>query len=297
MVGKRHHIVPHFHLSRFGNNRDQLLVRDRITGRSSVRSAGDMAVRDFNTYIDLAGDRNSSFETIFGEIESATAEVLRQHIDVAAFTHPRAFTEHERRRIDTYVSTQHSRGMRSRRMTELLADFSTKLLNQGRLSPDEMEQTEFVPHQNDHLRTSAALSERVFEHLGSRPLQLVFLDRPLLLIGDEPVLVFGPGLAGATEIILPVSPSVLLVYGSAGSALGLKPLRVSGRNATDVGREVNEMTVRSAITWVAASPKHATLRTMTWPKPEPILRVSDGGSPLGEQLNSAPHRPPRRLKL
>jgi hypothetical protein len=295
MVGKRHHNVPHFHLSRFANTTDQLLVRDRVTGKASIRSAGDMAVKDFNTFINTAGEKDSSFETLYGEIESAAADVLRRHLDIASFVRPRPFSFDERIRLDTYISTQHTRGMRTRRIQELLADYTTKLLNQVRLSPEQIEGYEFAPHQNDHLRAAAMMSERVHAHLSQRSLRIVHLDTPMLLIGDEPVLVFGKGLVDAEFILVPVSPTARLAYGPVDDRTNPTSVRLRGVDAVDLTKEANDMTIRVAVGWVAAHPEHPTLRGLHWPVPEPMVRVEDGGSPMGTQLNAANHRPPRRL--
>lgn len=307
MVGKRHHIVPHFHLSRFANSVDQLAVRNRLDGRLSIRSASDMAVTDFYTFVNHAGQPDSSVETLYGVIEGATASVLRRHIDAIAFARPRAFTSEERRPLDAYVAAQLTRGMRPRRVVELLADYQTRLSTGSQLSPEDIDGLEFVPHQNEHIQISSAIVDKVAADLGQRPVRLLFFDRPLLFIGDEPVVQLFPenpsntdapsgGLANANGLALPISPAALLLYGERGDQSSAKPRNMSGGDAELMAQAINQMQVAAAMDWVAASPSMASsFQRMDWPPPTSILRVSDGGSAAGNHLNNAPHRRPHRF--
>lgn len=244
-VGTRHHIVPRFLLARFANAQGQLRVRDRTTGVTTLRGIGDIAVRDFYTAVTDARALDASLETLFSEIEGAAAEVLHTHLDATAFSRPRPLTDEERFKIDTFVSMQYVRGMRIRRGLEILTDYGMKLVNQDKLSATDIDELDIVPHSNDHLRMIAGLSEHTFDELAVRPLTIITIDRPLLITGDEPVVllhegprlkvnqngyanVSGPdidprdvvqfyapngGFALANEIGLAVSPTTVLVFG------------------------------------------------------------------------------------
>lgn len=188
-VGHRHHLVPRFVLARFANVRDQVYVRDRTDNRASdgLRNIRDLAIKDFYTFIDNDGELNSSFEYLLGEIEAAASNVMREHID-NPFTRPRPFSLVERMAIDGLVSMQAIRGHDQRRSGEVLVDYYVKTTNQQNFSEQDLTDLEIVPHQNDHLMVTMALSSKVHRHLTSRACFLVTLDRPLLVTCDEPVL-------------------------------------------------------------------------------------------------------------
>ena len=76
-VGKRHHIVPRFLLARFASQQEQLRVRDRSTGATSLRAIGDLAVRDFHTVVTDSHGLDSSLESLLGTVEGGAAEILR----------------------------------------------------------------------------------------------------------------------------------------------------------------------------------------------------------------------------
>lgn len=61
-VGSKHHVVPRFILKRFANDKDQVLVRDRTTDAKRISNTKALAVTDFYTFIDTAGELNASYE-------------------------------------------------------------------------------------------------------------------------------------------------------------------------------------------------------------------------------------------
>lgn len=323
-VGARHHIVPRFLLARFANPQGRLRVRNRVTGSGSIRGIGDMAVRDFYTAVTDARVLDASFETLLSEIEGAAAEVLHTHLDATAFARPRPLSDSERFKIDTFVSMQYVRGMRVRRGLEIMTDYGVKLLNQDKLSVTDIDELDIVPHSNDHLRMIAPLSEHAFEELAMRSLTIVTIDQPLLITGDEPVVllhegprpkvnpngyanVSGPGIdprdivqfhsphggfGGANEIALAVSPTSILVYGPRHDGWVGPPQRLSGREATAAAKEHNATVIDGAIDWVAAHPDHAWFKTVKMPPPTPIMSIIDGGSQMARRANSSKDRKP-----
>jgi len=323
-VGSRHHIVPRFLLARFASTSGQLRVRSRSDGTISLRAVGDLAVRDFYTSIadDIGFD--SSLESLLSVVEGGAADVLRHHLDLRAFAHSRAFTPEERATIDAFISMQCVRGMRVRRMIEVLTDYSFKLMNGDRLSKSEMEDFTFVPHPNEHLRMIGALAERGEAALGQRPASLVFLDAPLLITGDEPVITVhnrdplgpgtsrrklggtsgpeqmvasGKGFANADLIMLAVSPSVTLLYGSATARRMPHEVHLVGDEAASFATEHNDRIVAASVDWVAASPSHRSFASMVMPAPGPVITVHDNGSAASAIANStATGRPIRRLR-
>jgi hypothetical protein len=329
-VGSKHHIVPAMILRRFASPKNQIFVRDRETGEGSLRSVSDLAVRDFNTVVTKAGQLDSSLETLLSVVEGAAAAILHAHLDAEAFARPKPFTDDERFKLDTFVSLQAVRGMRDRRSYELIADYSMKLLNQQRLTPDDIENLTLVPHPNEFITISGKLAERVHEVLATRPMLLVKIDRPLFIIGDEPVLPLsdgplpeadvdgfprvarpgidpkdaiqlqsgrGIGIANADVVVMPLSPCAALVYGPPGSPGIAHPEFYDGPDADSAAAEVNEGVLQRAVSWVAAHPEHPGFRDMDFPPPVPLLRIIDGGTAIGKRTNAdTTRRPIRRVR-
>lgn len=323
-VGARHHIVPRFLLARFATPQGQLRVRDRTTGSTTVRAITDLAVRDFYTAVTDARKLDASLETLLSEVEGAAAEVLHTHFDARAFLRPRALTEDERFKIDTFVSMQYVRGMRVRRGLEIMTDYAMKLVNQDKLSVADMDELDIVPHSNDHLRMISGLSAHAFEELAGRPLVLVTIDQPLLITGDEPVVLFHEvprpkmkpngyanvagyridpheivqfhsplgGLSEANEIAIAVSPTALVVYGPRTERREVPTHRITGSAAIAAAKEHNGLLIVGAIDWVAAHPGHKWFATMKMPTPVPIVTILDGGSQMARRANSSTDRRP-----
>ncbi|WP_328591587.1 DUF4238 domain-containing protein [Arthrobacter terricola] len=322
-VGKRHHIVPRFLLARFASEDGKLRVRNRRDGKASTRSINDLAVRDFYTAVTDSSGLDSSLESLLSTVEAGTAEILRQHLDFRAFVKPRAFTLEERATLDAFVAMQAVRGMRIRRSIEVIADYSVKLLNPDRITEEDIRDVDFVPHPNDHLKMFGNLAERAEETLKTRSTSLIHLDKPLLIIGDEPVLVEserdesvkrgaskpgtapedlvrlegGRGFANAEVIMLPVTPAVLLAYWPPGRRNLPAEVHLIGEETQSFGEELNLLMTGSAIDWVAARPDHPSFDSLELPPPQPLLTVHDYGSSAAARVNSTPaRRPIRRLR-
>jgi hypothetical protein len=323
-VGARHHIVPRFLLARFATPQGQLRVRNRATGSTTVRAITDLAVRDFYTAVTDARQLDASLETLLSEVEGAAAEVLHTHLDARAFLRSRALTKEERFKIDTFVSMQYVRGMRVRRGIEIMTDYAMKLVNQDKLSVADIDELDIVPHSNDHLRMISGLSEHSFEELAGRSLVLVTIDQPLLITGDEPVVlvheaprpkikpngyanVAGPGidprdivqfhsprggLSEANEIAIAVSPTALVVYGPRAERREVPTQRITGGAAVAAAKEHNGHLLDGAIDWVAAHPGHRWFATMKMPPPVPIVTILDGGSQMAGRANATTERRP-----
>lgn len=320
-VGSRHHIVPRFLLARFASPDHQLSVRRRSDGKASTRKINDLAVRDFYTAVTTSSEFDSTLESIFSVLEGGAAKIFRRHLDARAFARARSFTAEERATIDAFVATQAVRGTRVRRSLELIADYTIKLLNQDKVAGDDIQNTAFVPHPNEHLKIIGVLAERAEETLKSRATCLLHIDRPLLIIGDEPVLIDhdesaadtlrappsidgnlvliggGQGFARAEAIMLPLSPSAVLVYGPQDESALPGDIRLTGADARSFASEVNQLTISSAIEWVAAHPGHTEFNSLSMMPPQPLLTVHDYGSSVAAHLNSTPaRRPIRRLR-
>jgi hypothetical protein len=321
-VGSRHHIVPKFLLARFASPSGQLRVRNRRDGKSSLRAIGDLGVRDFYTSVTHDAVLDSSLESLISMVEGGAAEIFRHHLDLRAFVRPRAFTPEERATLDTFVAMQAVRGMRIRRSIEVIADYTVKLLNQDKLSDEDVSATHFVPHPNDHLRMFGTLAESAEDILKMRSASLIRLDKPGLIIGDEPVLLANDddlrqkhnprpnmtskelvllegrgGFANAEIIMFAVSPDVVLVYGPPGGSQLPIEVELKDAEAASFALEHNQLVVQNAIDWVAASPDHAGFASMKMSPPLPLVTIRDQGSAAAAHVNeTAAMRPMRRLR-
>jgi hypothetical protein len=333
-VGHKHHVVPAFILKRFANAKNQLLVRDLARNSDRTVNVNDLAVTDFYTFINTSGDLDSSYEHLWGEIEGGASRALRDHLQTSPFVKPRPFSVEEKVALDALVALQLLRGPTLRRVSELITDYRIKLTNTHLLSADDMVDLEFAPHQNDHLAVMARLLERVATHLATRAAWLVTIDRPGLIICDEPVCLepaddgrvpvardsstrpgsrrnkkdrphrpadvieirgTGVGLANASELALPLGPTVALVYDYAGSAAPRQHMRLSGEEAAYFERSVVRICAQQAVEWIAASPENLTLNSIDVSVSRPLLTINDGGSLMAETVNGKPRCSPHRL--
>jgi hypothetical protein len=322
-VGNRHHIVPRFLLARFASADGKLRVRNRHDGKGSTRSISDLAVRDFYTAVTNSSELDSSLESLLSIVETGTAEILRQHLDFRSFVKPRAFNREERATLDAFVAMQAVRGMRIRRSIEVIADYTVKFFNQDKLTEEDVWESDFLPHPNDHLKMFGALSERTEETLKTRSTLLIHLDKPLLIMGDEPVIIEsereespksaesdpdlvsrdlarlngGHGFANADLIMLPIAPAVLLMYGPSGQWNQPSEYHFTGTDAQSFAEEVNALIASSAIDWVAAHLDHSSFDSLEMPPLQPLLTARDNGSAAAARLNSTPaRRPARRVR-
>lgn len=331
-VGSKHHVVPRFILKRFANDKDQVLVRDRATGAKRISNTKALAVTDFYTFIDSAGELDASYEQMWGYVETAADSILCEHLE-NPFVRPRPFNPVEKYATDAFVALQSIRGPANRRVMELVADYGMKLVNQDKLSADDMDDLEFRPHQNHHLETLVRVLPQIEEHLASRAAFLVTLDKPLLVISDEPVCLerpddhapptrkqmrdyprgilvdgkpvpradliqfagLGVGLANAEAIVMPIGPRHAIAYDRPGSLRPAPHQRLEGADAENFATEVSTLVIEQAVVWIAGHISHPTLGRMRLPKQPPPLVIFDGGTRLSQNVRHTDRRKPVRL--
>jgi hypothetical protein len=328
-VGSRHHTVPGFCLRRFAADRKRLLIWRRASGEVTPGSVNDLSVKNFYTILNTDGEFDARMEDVLGKIELEAAPVIKLLLS-SAFRRPGPLAIDQRSRICQLVAFQMVRGPRNRRETELMADYGWKMMGSGQLTPRDLRELTVVPHPNEHIRLMGPVSYAIFQNLMRRPVQLIRLDAPLLVIGDEPVIVDidehvehraecfmtekqlrrlqrskrkdgvysqpvhlwltkPSGVEKAEAVAMPLSPSVLLVFGSIGD--DRSEFIVKGVEAEKLADGVNAALTGQAYDWIAAHPDHPTFAGWTFPPATPLLGVCDGGSIMSEQLKSAPlHR-------
>jgi hypothetical protein len=197
-VGARHHTVPRFLLERWADKSSQVQTYSRIEAQFRIRNIRDLAIKDFYTFVDLEGRKDSSMEVILGEgVERPAAAVLRDLLN--PFVAPRPADVSDLAALAQFAAFQVVRTARHRREGELHAEWYAKTMAQGRISDASLREIVVTPHQNDSIRTMGDAAFKFTALFGCRPVALVLLDRPRLLIGDDPVLV-NPGPEDQTHV-------------------------------------------------------------------------------------------------
>lgn len=175
---------------------------------------------------------DARIEDVLSTVEGWAATVLKRLTD----SPQEPVDREERYALTTFLAFQMVRGVRHRRELELIAEFYAKTTLRQPLSPKTRRRAEIAqarrngrtpsrgngrrlppkrnerdaitdaqlakvgirPHPNEHLRQFADISEEIAPHLFVRPFTVVELDEPLLVTGDEPVVVIGE--AGAEHL-------------------------------------------------------------------------------------------------
>jgi len=206
-VGQLHHTVPKFYLDGFADTRDFLAVRDRVTGRLRRQRTDSLGQRDFYTLIDDDGKLDAQLEDLLGVVEQWAAPSLRKLRGLLPGLLP-GLPEEERAALATLLAFQCVRGPRFRRRAELVVEYQAKLglrspltakknrsgrrhsagLTSSGLVDAELAALHIAPDPNEHLRLLTVARE-LYPYLALRPVTVVHLAGPLLVTGDEPVVV------------------------------------------------------------------------------------------------------------
>jgi hypothetical protein len=247
-VGARHHRVPRFYLERFANERFQIATVDRRTGERRTGSIRETAAeKDFYTAINTDGDKDGKSEHLLSHIEGNAARAIR-NILVPAF---RLFPPQPQDRADLclFLAFQKVRGKQTRKRIEMLGDLWARAQFPANMSNEQaadwlrangqeatpesvaemvdfsghMDEFEFVPDPNEHLRVMGDTALRISELLLPRPWYVADYGTPALLTSDEPVALHfrdasrppghDRGIAYADEIWFPLDPRRLLILG------------------------------------------------------------------------------------
>ncbi len=250
-VGARHHRVPRFYLERFANERLQIATMDRRTGERRTAAIRETAAeKDFYTAINTDGDKDGKSEHLLSHIEGNAARAIR-NILVPAF---RLFPPQPQDRADLclFLAFQKVRGKQTRKRIEMLGDLWARAQFPANMSDEQaadwlrangqeatpesiaemvdfsghMDEFQFVPDPNEHLRVMGDTALRISELLLPRPWYIADYGTPALLTSDEPVALHfrdasrppghDRGIAYADEIWFPLDPRRLLILGLPG---------------------------------------------------------------------------------
>jgi hypothetical protein len=193
-VGARHHRVPRFYLERFANERLQIATVDRRTGERRTAAIRETAAeKDFYTAINTDGEKDGKSEHLLTHIEGNAARAIR-NILVPAF---RLFPPQPQDRADLclFLAFQKVRGKQTRKRIEMLGDLWARAQFPANMSNEQaadwlkangeeatpeaieemvdfsghMDDFQFVPDPNEHLRVMGDTALRIAELLLSRP--------------------------------------------------------------------------------------------------------------------------------
>lgn len=187
-VGSRHHVVPAFLLRRWAHN-SQVRVRSKIAGTTRTSNVADLAITDFYTFVRKDGSKDSTFEALLGEVERAASRIIDQIFN--PFVRHDAISTADVARLAQFTAFQVVRGPRTRRAAELQCEWFAKQVLGSTIPSDELASWTITPHQNTVLKATLPSAEDVVPFLLNRPLTIVWLDSPMLLITDEPVVTLG----------------------------------------------------------------------------------------------------------
>ena len=179
--------MPGFYLKRFANGSTELSVRDRTTGALSTRSYLTMKITDFYTVVGQDGALDGRLEQLLCQVEGNAARVFGDLLN--PFRRPKPLDPVDDGAVVQFLVFQLVRGERKRGELELMADYTAKLQAGHQLTRRDLDTLTAVPHPNEHLRMMCQTVESLAPYVGNRPLSVAFLDQPLLITGDEPVIV------------------------------------------------------------------------------------------------------------
>lgn len=189
-VSARHHTVPRFLLARWADRSGHVRVYHRIEGRHGIENIRDLAVKDFYTFIDLDGAKNSTMESLLGYVEGRA----KTYIDgiLNPFQPPVPLDIDAIMSLDQFAAFQSTRTARRRREMELQAEWYAKTMAAGRIPDGELQKYTVAPHQNQSIQLANSAAQQLMPFFICRPLAVIHLGSPLLYMCDEPVVLNAP---------------------------------------------------------------------------------------------------------
>lgn len=304
-VGARHHRLPRFYQERFANKRLQIATVDRRTGERRTTQITDTAAeKDFYTAINNEGKKDGKSEHLLTLVEGNAARAMRNiALPVFGLFPPQP---QDREDLCLFLGFQKVRGRQTRKRIELLGDLwaraqfpanmsnglAADLLKSRGLDPtpeaveelvdfsSHLDDFEFVPDPNEHLRFMGGAALRIADLLLRRPWYVADYGTPALLTSDEPVALhfeggrrppgYDRGIAYADEVWFPLDPRRLLILGRPDDPMPEQYLRPPPRPAAKVNRTV----AAGAYEHIFMHPDQDHLRGVQLPEAGPILQVS-----------------------
>lgn len=246
-IGSRHHLLPKFYMTNFANHKGKVGTINRTNGEVRLNSSPNniLIQRDFYTFLNLEMESDGSVEVLISQIEGLACDVIRRRLTVFQRF---PMDNDDSWALSYFAALQLLRGRRMRRTIEILGDFYAKtklvgvnesnarefLLDAG-LDASEEEVAKLIefkthlpeiyitPTTNDHIQFILMSISPWASMFRNRPISLVKFDLPILVTSDEPFLFYHEdsyrknGIAIADEILFPIDPKNLLVFGKMGT--------------------------------------------------------------------------------
>lgn len=323
---RRQHLVPNFYLRRFSGEGGRIAVVNRVTGARHVGATDNVMVeRDFYAYESVSGGISYDIEKRLAGVEGAGGAAIKRI--VAGYFDP---SPADRTALAAFMAFQLVRSRKVRRQQEMNADAYQKALLRGmdegeiklRLdatgrpatdsevratveSLTNLDDHEFVPTPEDHLRTMLHVAERLFPTLLAMRIDVVEWGARRLLTSDHPIVYFkrnphplmGYGLENCDQVWFPVDPKHVIVMSHRGP---VDPPERVVQGTAEFAEEVNYLVAWHAYEWIVMHPDDDHLADLKDFKYEalPFVEVlSDAGLPDLAALGEVPRRrSPRRVR-
>ena len=279
MNAKRQHYVPRLLLSRFADERGQVLTYDIKERRSFPQAYGNAAAETHFYRVENPDEEPSNeVEAMLAQVEGFAAEAIRRLVDERVWPP----SDDDRAAAAALVAFQAVRTRRTRDEISTLADDIMKMEvaikgkdglraayeAMGESLPDEeldaewrdwsdFDSWEVRPHHHSHLQIMGEMVREVMAVMfGQRRLGIVRFERRALLTSDHPVAVYadapeylGVGLLTATEVWLPVDRRAAIVF------LDGWPHDAELPATTATARWINTLVANSARRWIYHHPE------------------------------------------
>jgi len=257
---RRHHILAQLYQRGFANERDQVRVIERATGRCYVSNMANVfAEKDFNAFRDEDGELRQDVEKLLANHVDSPATSGLQALRDGVFP----LSDDQREGVARFMAAQLTRGRHFRETTsEAMEKVGAMMLRVAAQyytddhwlravgyvpSPKEIEalarQDDFdiVPSQGPLLGAMLDSIDDMTEHLFRRIWTLVCFSEPYLFTSEEPVIFSGSGgIVTADEIRLVVCPTGILLLTLPGAGLEENVLQGHRENAEYINAQTLE---------------------------------------------------------
>lgn len=229
---RRHHYIPRFFLQRFA--KDDMLIRvlaDEPEERTLINTRHLAVVTDlYTTVIDDVGE-SVVVEKLLAVSDGLAVGPIRR-LAIGSSLPPQ---EEDREILAMWLALLYVRGPKTRRMLEVIGEFTSKLelqsqflahAQEGASTTDRdwdladarawIDDVNVVRHQNDYIRLIADLWQRIAPVIQGRRWTLFKYSEPGVLLPDNPMVVTGPesergvGIVNADRIYVPLDRRTVL---------------------------------------------------------------------------------------
>jgi len=327
---KLHHYVPQFYLRRFANDKDQIGVYQRASGKTFVAPVSQTGAESgFYNILTEDGEVSTVIETeVLSRVDSDGAAAIEE-----VLTGPFPPSDECRSILAAYAGFQFARGRMFREIYRVQSDFMMKALAQqmtrehireglrdtagAEPTPEDIDQIEKIlrepnsytvaPHNNETIKVMMRMAEDSYPFFFKRRWVLVETPKSLITT-DEPVVMwvnekmknsfFGVGLMTADELRFPLDANHMLVM--------LQPDADITEDTVvlpDGARHLNPYHASTCYEYIYYHPDHRdsldeVLEIVPLSTQRPITHISSGFKDIAQgDTYALPVKPPRVKKV